>query len=158
MDPHVVLNAGLGQTSHPDAIARRRDVSEAAAGSERAAIAHADSFQYGDAPVLAGGYRRAMRLQESAHVAHCQRDPVFGFFPGVEAHLRPPCKRCRFHDGGIRMSRGVIRQDQNGRLAGAQTKSAWERYIVFRKASTIFIEISDRRAHSTGPQPLMLFW
>ena len=39
-----------------------------------------------------------------------------------------------------------------------KTKSGLERYILFRNASTIAIVMSGRRAHSAGPQPLMLFW
>jgi hypothetical protein len=37
-----------------------------------------------------------------------------------------------------------------------KTKSASERYIIFREALTIAIVISGRRAHNAGPQPLIL--
>jgi hypothetical protein len=39
-----------------------------------------------------------------------------------------------------------------------KTISGLAPYIRFRKASTLSMVMSGRRAHSAGPQPLMLSW
>ena len=52
---------------------------------------------------------------------------------------------------------GVWQERTKSRVT-VKTKSALERYIVFRKASTIAIVMSGRRAQSAGPQPVMLLW
>ena len=50
---------------------------------------------------------------------------------------------------------GVWQERTKSRVT-VKTKSALERYIVFRNLSTIAIVMSDRRATSPGPQPVML--
>jgi hypothetical protein len=76
---------------------------------------------------LPGSGRGAVCPQESAHVALGQGKPVFALFPGVEAHLRARCKQSRLHSDGIRMSRDVIRQDQNG--LALRRSIAMQRYV-----------------------------
>src|SRR5262249_61957971 len=52
---------------------------------------------------------------------------------------------------------GVWHERTKSRVT-VKTKSALERYILFRKASTMSIVTSGRLAHSGGAHPLMLFW
>src|SRR5713226_8596445 len=52
-------------------------------------------------------------------------------------------------------SMGVWQARTKSRVT-VKTKSALERYILLRNESTIAIVISGRRAHSGGPQPVML--
>ena len=110
-----------------------------------------------------GDRHRLMRPEEGADVAYRQRDLVLGVLPRVEAHLRVRRQMHRLHRDGVRVRRHVVRQDQDRRLAVAHnsrvtvyTQSARARYMLVRKASTIAIVRSGRRAHSSGPQPCRL--
>jgi hypothetical protein len=119
MDPRVVLNAGLGQTAHLLPIAGWRRRRRWRAANERALRTPIRSNTEMRRPYRAAAAgrcaRRKVRTWRSA-----QGIRSLGSFQGVEAHFRPRRKQCRFHGGGIRMSWDVVRQDQNGRLAGAQ--------------------------------------
>jgi hypothetical protein len=95
-------------------------------------------------------------------MAHRLGNLVLGLLPRVEAHVGIRRETHDLHGHGVRVRGDVVRQYQYGPLARTKsrvtvnTKSALERYIAFRKESTIAVVISGRRAHSGGPQPLML--
>src|SRR5438067_12687872 len=60
---------------------------------------------------------RPMRLEEGVDLAHRQGNPLFGFFPGEHAHFGFRREHRALHGDGVRVSRGIVRQDQNRGLA-----------------------------------------
>ena len=93
-------------------------------------------------PVLVGGCHGVMRPEEVAHVAHRLLNVVLGVLPRVDAHF----------------SLGRQTHGRTKSRVTVKTKSAFVRYILLRKASTMSMVISGRRSQSAGPQPFMLLW
>src|SRR4029077_8999469 len=72
------------------------------------------------APALSCGHRRLsrpMRLEEGMDLAHRQRNPLFGLFPGEDAHFGFRREHRALHGDGVWMSRDLVRQDQDRVLA-----------------------------------------
>ena len=50
-------------------------------------------------------------------LAHCQRNPLFGLFPGEDAHFGIRREHRALHGGGVGVRRDIVRQDQDRVLA-----------------------------------------
>ena len=58
-----------------------------------------------------------MRPEEGPYLAHRQGNRIRGLLPREHAHLGLRCKHRALHGDGVRVGRGIVRQDQNRGLA-----------------------------------------
>jgi len=75
-----------------------------------------------------------MRPEDVTHVAHRLGDQVLGLLPRVHCHLRVRCEGNDLHGDGVGMRRGVVRHDQDRRLAAsiwACSASAISSKVIF---------------------------
>src|SRR5208282_1782498 len=78
------------------------------------------NYWNGPAPVLSYGHRRLsrlMRLEEGMNLAHRQGNPLFGLFPGEDAHFGFRSEHRALDGDGVRVRGDIVGQDQDRVLA-----------------------------------------